>query len=159
MKEFAEFPVGGISYKPTNMPAKTQFHVTRRLTPFIVAMLARLPKNAIAAAMTEDKKNIDLNAIAAQMNPLDMIQPVLESLAAMADKDVDYVLDTCMEHCQRSLGAGKGWASVKMPNAPCQYQDIDMMQMLQIVWHVIQGNVGNFFPVPPLNSSEQTQTA
>lgn len=154
-----EFSVKGINYKPTKMPAKTQFHVTRRLTPFIVGMLAHLPKDAITGAMTADKKSIDLGAIADQVNPIDMIIPVMESLAKMPDADVDYVLDTCMEYCQRSLGADKGWAVLKQPKVPCQYSDIDMIGMLQITWNVIQGNVGNFFPVPSLNSTEQTQTA
>jgi hypothetical protein len=154
-----EFPVKGNQYKPMKMPAKIQFHVTRRLTPFIVGMIGKLPKEAIAAAMTEDKKNIDLNAIVSQVNPMDMLTPVLESLAVMPDKEVDYVLDTCMEYCQRSLGADRGWATVKQPGSPCQYSDIDMIAMLQIVWFVIQGNIGNFFPVPSLNTTEQTQTA
>ncbi len=154
-----EFPVKGIQYKPTRMDAKKQFHITRRLTPFIVGMLSHLPKEAIAAAMTADKKNIDLNAIVDQVNPMDMIVPIMENLAKMPDADVDYVLDNCLEHCQRSLGQDRGWGPVKVVGSAPQYADIDMIVMLQIAWNVIQANIGNFFPVPSLNSTEQTATA
>jgi len=159
MKIMNEFPVGENQYKPRQMLPKTQLHVVRRMTPFIVGMLGQLPKAAITAALSEDKKTVDLDKIISTIDPMAMITPILENMATMPDKDVDFIIDTCMEHCDRAIGNGAGWSALKKPGQPMQFMDIELIPMLQITWNVIQQNVGNFFPVPSLNTNEPQATA
>lgn len=144
-----EFQVAGQTYKARKMDAKKQFHVARRLTPFMTGLISKLPPDIIGKAIKGDKIDISL------IDPLAMLEPIIANLGAMSDEDADYVLDNCLEHCDRKMPNDTGWGPVKVPGANVQYADIDMVAMLQIAWNVIQGNLGRFFPAPSLTSTEQ----
>lgn len=145
------FRVGENTYRARKMPAMLQFHVARRMTPFITGLIGNLPPDVIGKAMRREK--IDLSAI----DPVAMLEPIMKNMGAMSDEDSEYVINACLENCERALGKDTGWGPVKVLNAGMQYQDIDMVGMLQITWGVIQENLGAFFPAALLNTTEQEQ--
>lgn len=130
------FTVGAHIYQAGKMAAMTQFHVARRLTPIVSALVRSVP----SAAMQGDK--VDL----AKIDPLQMLGPIADILSKMPDEDSEYILNSCLEACQRKMPGDAGWGPVKMKGSPVQYADIDLPAMLQISWKVIQENLGNFFP-------------
>lgn len=140
-----DFSVAGKDYRARKMDAMQQFHIARRLTPVIGALIEAVPKDAIKG----DK--VDLSKI----DPLKMLEPIAGIISKMSDEDSEYILFACMENCERSLGKGAGWSAVKVKGGKIMYDDIDLPVMLQIFWAVVQENLGNFFPEAPQGLTEQ----
>lgn len=140
------FTVAGNSYKARKMPAMTQFHVARRLAPILGALMEAVPASAM------DGKTVDL----AKIDGLKMMEPIAQVISTMSDADSEYILNACLEACDRQQPGDAGWGPVKAKGSKApQYSDIDMPAMLQIAWKVIQENLGAFFPAPPPISAEQ----
>ena len=127
-----EFEVGGGKYRAGRLSAMTQFHVFRRLGPVIPALKGLGP--ALPVLMGEGG---DLDAAA------EALMPVADAIASMSDEDTEYVLGACLSVVQREQGGA--WASVWSASAKRpMFDDINMMDMLQIAARVMMGSLGPF---------------
>ena len=129
-----EFEIGGQTYRAGNIPARTQFHVARRIGPVLVQLLPMAPQLTAPDAGGPDK----LMFIAT------LIEPLSEALAKLSDTDCDYVLDECLAVVQRKHEGGS-WTNIWNRQARAsQFADIDLSVMMQIVVKVLLSQIGPF---------------
>jgi hypothetical protein len=126
--------INGVEYVTGKLDAFKQFHITRRLTPVMLALAGAA--DTVAALLTGQG-----------IPDVTSLQPMTEVIAGMSDADAEYVLHACMAVCQRS--AGQGWQNVFAPGGGMLFDDIDMMVMLQLAIAVMRENLGNFFAALP----------
>lgn len=139
--ENKEIEIEGHVYRIGKLDAFKQFHLVRRLTPVFFALGnsgATVEKTAAGGIAGLS----DLAAIGA-------LAPVADVIAKLSDEESEYVVNLCLLVCQRKVSEGK-WAPVKVRGAAkLQMDDITLTAMMQLVFAVIEENLGNFFPVPP----------
>jgi hypothetical protein len=72
------------------------------------------------------------------------IYDVIKAFSEMADSDVEYVINSCMECIQRRRG-DIAWVPIGNFRAP-QFMDIDLQDLYELCATVIKESLGNFFP-------------
>lgn len=130
-----DFEVSGIQYRSGKMNARQQFHVARKLGP----ILAKIgPSN---------KSNLTM---------IQLLEPAVDALAEMPEKDCDYVLNRCLAVVRRQ--SGTGWARVfDEQSEKMLFEDIDLAAMIQIAMNVLGDNLGNFIGAPASASTAPPQ--
>lgn len=129
------------SYQVGKLPARTQFHVLRRIAPLLAELV---PVVGIA-------KQMDL----AQATATDKIEmfgplfaPLAQALANLNDQDLDYVMNNCLARIERK--EGERWAPILAPDGvQFMFPDIDMPVMLKLTVESIKENMGDFFELLP----------
>lgn len=137
----AEFTVNGRQYRSGMMPARTQFHVMRRMAPILPTM-----QSAISASMRV-KAAQDLGiAIPADAQEAAMTAGLefIAAIGALSDENADYILDQCLAVVQVNQTEFSGkWSPLRSKGG--QMFDLDMMSELEIVKEVVLENYGPFF--------------
>lgn len=143
----ADFTHLGVAYRIGKLDAFSQFHVSRRIAPILVAMGTEVFKMVLKNKTGGLHSDIDMALIAG---------PVSEVVARLSDEDSEYVLDKCLSVVKRQ--AGEHWCPVRS-NGLMMYQDVDMMVMLRLVVEVVRVNLGPFFPkaLAAANSQESPE--
>ena len=129
-----EFDIGGVSYRADRLDAFKQLHLTRKLAPMVpklVPILDRLQKAFKAGKGVAD----DLSEFAEAAGPF------ADAFAALPDENVDYIVKTCLSVVRRQQGAT--WSPIMLGDA-LMFSDLDIGQMIPIVFRVIRENLGNF---------------
>ncbi|MBQ8091391.1 MAG: hypothetical protein IJ233_11675 [Pyramidobacter sp.] len=128
-----EFSVKGNKYRASSMPARTQFHVVRRigkaLDKFVVLM--------------DDDKDDSFGAIGSAL---------LDSLGSLPDADADYIIDACLDTVKRDMGSGLGWADLRA-NGVQMYQ-LSLYELGAVLYYVLKGNLDSFFADLPSEAGE-----
>lgn len=145
----AEFQVGDKTYRSGKLSAMTQFHMVRRLAPLLggIGAAAAAVRGQIPAAPADPAASPLPSETFLQA---DIIAMVADAVGKMSDQDTEYVINTCLSVCQRQQ-EGNVWAPVTR-SGRMMFEDIDMAQMLQITWRVLQENLSSFFNAPQLSS-------
>ena len=124
--------INGVEYSVGTLPVFDQFHVGRRLAPFLSALVG-----SVAGGMGfAGSSDFDLLAMATPA--------VTKVLAEMSDEDSEYILRKCLKVCRRHQE--KGWAPVMNSAGVLQFNDMDLRTTLTLTARVIQENLGSFFP-------------
>jgi hypothetical protein len=140
----ALFQVGGREYRSDPLDALTQFHVSRRLSPVVLALAPLIG----LGATVEDLTTVITSDIGSNLR---ILQPAIDAVAKMPDEDVNYVVIRTMSRVHRGVknlntGAIESWTPVWNQSAGMlQYEDIGMVEMIQIVWIVLRENLSGFF--------------
>lgn len=125
-----EFEIGGINYRAGKLNAFQQLHVSRKLAGV-------LPKVLPALLSANEAAGGDVSSLLAAF------EPAAEALAAMPEADVDFVFHTCLSVVSRQQGTA--WSAIWNHQAKLlQFSDIDLAQMTQIVFKILQDSLGNF---------------
>lgn len=148
-----EFEVSGKRYRARPLNARAQFHITRRLAPVLSSLKDLIGGGDAIVAMAANKVDTppsdDPQTVAAAVAQASSAQaaavigaasPFLDAIAKMSDEDVDYIIDRCLEVTYRLDERG---AAQSMWNAAARrpmFEDLQMTEMLAIVWSVIQGS-------------------
>jgi hypothetical protein len=121
-----EFEVGGKLYRiDRRLSAFQQQHVVRRIAPITAALVRVFEQSGKDLATA--------------------LQPLAEEFARMPDADVEYVMKTALATVQRKEAKDR-WARIwNEPAASLMYEDIDLLQMNEIVFHVLKDALGPFF--------------
>jgi hypothetical protein len=122
----SEFTVAGQRYSFSKLDAFAQFHVARRLAPVF---------SRIKAAAELGKTKAD-----------DAMEAAVLALSSMPEQDCNYVLHACLMSCKRQQGGV--WANLTAGSTfppRMMFDDIGLAEMMQIAWHVLQGNFESFF--------------
>lgn len=117
-----DFEVNGKKYQATKLDAFTQFHVVRRLGPlypYVVSALAIMGKD-----------------------PLTAISNITLAMSRLSDDDANFVMKTCLGVTK--VNQGTAWASLLSPQGTPMFQDMEMQEMLQVVWKVLESHFGPF---------------
>ncbi len=122
-----EFEIDGVKYKAGRIPAMTQFHLLRRLSPVIAILFSnRDPETGI-------------------FDPAKSAAALAEAIAKMSDEDTEYVFGSCLSVVQREREGGTGYVSIWNTSAKApQFDDINIITMIKIVSEIVQGQIGPF---------------
>lgn len=144
-----EFEHNGQAYRAGKLDAKKQFHVSRRLAPFLVDAISGLDQEDLLAmvegaqaAGQKDQSNAK-KPKAKESDGLAWLAPLASTLADMPDEPLDYILNACLAVTARKQ-VGGGWAKVQGPGG-LMFEDIDMAGMLTITFNVLKHNLSGFF--------------
>ena len=125
-----ETTIGETTYAIGTLPTKKQFHVERRLTPFIGSVLPHL-------AVLQNK-NLSVMEKAAAILPA-----IADILAKLSDEECDYVIDACLSVVK--MKQATGWANLTNPSGGFQFP-LTVPVMLQLTGEVVRVNLADFFP-------------
>jgi hypothetical protein len=131
MSDPSEVQVGDHTYQLTQLDARAQFHVSRRVVPLVSAL-----------ANGDDKE--------AEGN---LISRMASAISALSDEDCDYVIDHCLKGCKRKIDGDRGWAAV-MRDGNLMFQDMSMADMIRLTTLTLQDNLADFFTALRLPDSE-----
>jgi hypothetical protein len=154
-----ELEIGGRTYRTGKLNAFKQLHVARRVAPVMMSIgktlevvLGSIEKQKPVEGdgeppvpSKEDLKVEDARAMVAML-------PLAQSMAAMKEEDVDYVLNACLSVCD--LKQGDGWQRVQATNGRLMFDFIDLPVMMELAITVIKENLVPFFPSPSAPASK-----
>lgn len=133
----SEVKIGAHDYSIGRLNAFQQFHVARRIAPLVTSMLEN----------PEELKRSREAVIA-------LLRKVISNLADLSDENTNYVLTTCLSAVQRKRAQNGGWDKLTAPGGALMFPtEIDMVTMLELVWHVIVENLASFFDALPSTSN------
>lgn len=124
-----EFEIGGVQYRAATMDARRQFHVARRLS-----MLFKAPASALQSL------NVKTNDGTAEA-----ITGFFDAIAEMPDRDLDYVIDACLDTVSRKDGGA--WTALRRDGV--LMYELDLYTQGAIVYHVIKAALAGFFASLP----------
>jgi hypothetical protein len=159
----ARFKVGDNEYRSDKLDAFAQFHISRRLLPVLTSfgdILLHQDAAVRAAIMGGDADDpAAQELVSAALLDLDSMRPTLEAIAKMPDDDANYVLHGVLKVTHRAnVGPGGeivSWSPVFNTNAKrVMYDDIELMEMLQILRAVLTESLGRFFSAPQSTLNE-----
>lgn len=137
-----EFTVGEHTYRAERIPARQQFHLVRRLAPFIGEVAP------VLAALKGRADDVGVEAV----------KPLGQALAKMTDEECDYVVFGLLRASKRRIEGGLGWAEVAV-GTQLNHSDITMLQMLQIAWGVLRHNLADFMAALPSDLVDKIKTS
>jgi len=123
------FPLGEHQYHIGKLNAMKQFHITRRLAPALATV-------GMSVAQLKELKGLDDMA--------SLLGPVSGVLAAMEDKDADYIIFTCLAVVTRVQSDGRPAPITVAGENRLMFEDINMPQMLRLVFEVVRENMAGF---------------
>lgn len=142
MEALATVKVGDTEFQIGRISALKQFHISRRLTPLLAAVIPTLGP-LLMKAMSEDAEQISAPEKQALINKIINSLPAIgEVLAQMPDADAEFILFACLDVCM--VKQDTGWAAVRKGGV-LMFQTLDMPTMLSLTWEALKANLGSFF--------------
>jgi len=126
-----EFKVGENDFRVRKLNAIDQLHVFRRLQPLLVPIHAAIKARKVAS----------LGQPGAMLT--DMVMEASKELATLSDEQLDYVMMKCLGTVE--IKSPKGEFLPMVFKGTLVYQQIELPQLLQIVWSVLLENFAPFF--------------
>ncbi|MBU9818145.1 hypothetical protein J1781_25290 [Rahnella sp. C60] len=125
-----EFEIKGNAYRIAKLSVFDQFKVSRKLLPVLSGMLSDFQT---IKALAEKKDSASI---------MERVLPkIAQSLSDLSDEDANAVIFPCLAVAARKHM--KGWVPV-MQGDQLAFDDMDMVDMLQIVGRVVGDSLGNF---------------
>lgn len=146
---------GEATYEIGKLNAKQQFHASKRVAP-LIGVLGDVWPDISAMAAAEEKGD---EATYSEQDVFRVVGKLAEGIAAIPEKDADAVIDICLSAVRRSNKGGTGFSPVLASNGALMFQDMDMPEMLFLVWQVLQRNMGNFTSAFRLPSKLEAEVA
>jgi hypothetical protein len=142
--------VNGSTYRIHKMDVLRQFHVARRLAPVLGGVIEALKAGGLdpARMMSGAKPDVD---------PFAMVEPIGKVLAQISDEDSEYIIGVCLSCVARAQAGGTGYAPVWVPKGGLMFADMQLPEMLQLVWKVLESNLAGFFSGQGSTSSGSPQ--
>jgi hypothetical protein len=152
-----EFRVGQHVYRATPMSAFQQFEIARMLRNVLTG-LALIEEEIVS----ENKRLAEEGKPSKPApGPRAFVQLMCSMAGGLTKSESAESTSLCLASVQRQVGAGQGvgWSPIQIAPGQLAYEDVDMSQMLEIVWHVLRSNgLIAFFSVSP-SSSATTEPA
>lgn len=131
-----EFEIKGLKYRAAKLSVFEQLKVSRKLLPLLSGLLGEikvLRQLKTGQVSVEDALKVALPVIA-------------QTLAYLSDDDSNAIIHPCLAVVSRETG--KSYAAI-FTSGQLMFDDIDLMDMLQIVARVVGDSLGNFLPALP----------
>ena len=140
-----EFDIKGNTYRAAKLSVFDQFKVSRKLLPVLSGMLSEFQA---------------IKGLAAKGDSVSIMEKVLpriaQSLSDLSDADANAVIFPCLAVVTRQHQ--KSWVPVLQGDA-IAFDDIDMLEMLQIVGRVVGDSLGNFLRELPTKPTQEQAEA
>lgn len=146
----SEFEINGIMYRTSRLDAFKQLYITRRLAPSIGKLLGVADDFDQASPVAQTQKSD------ADIRIKDFIQPVTDAIYALSDKDMDFVIKTCLKVVRRKDVTG-GWVPV-IRDDKIMFEDMDLVTLIRLVAAVIKDNLMAFSSSLPSGFKQQMET-
>lgn len=139
-----EFEIKGNEYRAAKLSVFDQFKVTRKLLPVLAGILGDFQslKGMVGKG--------DTMAIMETMIP-----KIADSLSALSDDDANAVIYPCLAVVARKHG--KNWTPIFV-QGELMFDDIDLIEMLQLVGRVVGDSLGNFLRELPATETQPPNT-
>lgn len=131
-----EFEIKGLKYRAAKLSVFDQLKVSRKLLPLLSGLLGEikvLRQLKTGQVSVEDALKVALPVIA-------------QTLADLSDDDSNAIIHPCLAVVSRETG--KSYSAI-FTSGQLMFDDIDLMDMLQIVARVVGDSLGNFLPALP----------
>ncbi|CAI0906506.1 phage tail assembly chaperone [Serratia quinivorans] len=131
-----EFEIKGLKYRAAKLSVFEQLKVSRKLLPLLSGLLGEikvLRKLKTGQITIEDALKVALPVIA-------------QTLADLSDDDSNAIIHPCLAVVSRQTGTAY---TAIFTSGQLMFDDIDLMDMLQIVARVVGDSLGNFLPALP----------
>lgn len=142
MPAIEAFTVGGSQYRANAMPAFDQMVVAKRLLPAIKYVLT--PE--VLLMLAEAKKpegGYDMSKI----DVVSLLPAMADAIHSLSDDDAERIVRTSLKYVLVQQSGGL-WTAVMNQQGGLQFA-LDLKDMLEIAWKVIEGNLASFFPTAP----------
>jgi len=140
-----EFDIKGNTYQIRKLSVFDQFKVSRKLLPVLSGMLSDFQ---------------GIKALVAKKDAASIMEKVLpkiaQSLSDLSEDDANAVIFPCLAVTYRKHA--KGWAPV-FQDGVLAFDDMDMLEMLQIVGRVVGDSLGNFLRELPTAPTDKPPEA
>jgi len=140
-----EFDIKGNTYQIRKLSVFDQFKVSRKLLPVLSGMLSDFQ---------------GIKALVAKKDAASIMEKVLpkiaQSLSDLSEDDANAVIFPCLAVTYRKHA--KGWAPV-FQDGVLAFDDMDMLEMLQIVGRVVGDSLGNFLRELPTAPTDKQPEA
>ncbi len=132
-----EFELNGNQYRTAKLGVFEQLRVSRKLLPVMAGVLGELKSGESSFEAVLPK--------------------IAQSISDLSDEDCNAILYPCL--AAASLQHGKNWAPVfDRVTSVINFDDLDMMDILQIVGKVVGDSLGNFLQgIPDSGTPTQPQ--
>lgn len=135
-----EFTIGEHKYRSRTLKGNKQFHISRRLAPVLTSfsdVLGHVQFDPVTNKVTA----LDPEAALKAAEPLALV------VARMDDEQWDYIIRECLKVCVRVQPDGSVINCWNEQAGEPQFDDLDMMGLVQIVRYVVQESLGPFLGV------------
>jgi hypothetical protein len=142
--------VGAHSYQIGTLNAFQCYDIARKYSTVLlqVAQLKRLRAEAEAAPQVPDSA-VPPAPLPPPPGPEEFARVMCMMSRPIPQVDVDIAIKTCLSVVTREQAGGTGWAPVLERGGGLMFNDIDMMAMLVLVWHVMEAHkIPDFFSSP-----------
>lgn len=131
----SQFQVSGRNYRCGRLNAFDQNHVARKLNS-ILLWVAEMKKDAVKAVL-----------------PSGYAQAMCVISGSIPREDIDLAYGLCLSVVGRENDGGASWAPIQSGGGQMMFQDINLPEMMEIIWHVLEHNrLVDFFAAPSSTS-------
>lgn len=145
-----ELEIKGNTYRISKLSVFDQLKVSRKLLPVLAGMLSEFGslKDAMPKLVASVKDNTEASNAVADLGPLfdKVIPKIASAVSALSDDDLNAVLFPCLTVTARKVD--KNWYPV-FRDGVLMYDDLNMIDMLQLVARVVGDSLGNILPALP----------
>jgi hypothetical protein len=136
-------------YRIDTMPPMVGVHVARKILPIVTGFggLATLKEDVLKELGSQEGKDAlsVQNNVWAKVEPiLIAARPLINELATMADKDIDYIIQTCMTYVFKEDKGGLSVAVFNKRAGAFQYE-LKLRTLLTLTAVCIIENFSDFF--------------
>lgn len=127
------FKVGAHTYRAGRLPVLDQNHVARRYGSVLIFL----------GTLQRDQPR----------EPSEYARAMVATSGNLSNEDVDFAIGACLSVVQRQQAGGAAWAPVRAPSGQLMFDDIELVELMEIIWHVLRENkLIDFFFVAPSGS-------
>ncbi|AEF45914.1 putative bacteriophage protein [Serratia sp. AS12] len=131
-----EFEIKGLKYRAAKLSVFEQLKVSRKLLPLLSGLLGEIK---VLRQLKSGQITIE--------EALKVALPVIaNTLSDLSDEDSNAIIHPCLAVVSRETG--KSYTAI-FTSSQLMFDDIDLMDMLQIVARVVGNSLGNFLPALP----------
>lgn len=131
-----EFEIKGLKYRAAKLSVFEQLKVSRKLLPLLSGLLGEIK---VLRQLKSGQITIE--------EALKVALPVIaNTLSDLSDDDSNAIIHPCLAVVSRETG--KSYTAI-FTSGQLMFDDIDLMDMLQIVARVVGDSLGNFLPALP----------
>lgn len=142
-----EVTIGKHLYRSARLDARKQFHVGIKIGPAYAALSVARARASAAIQPVVEAEGEEAGDRAASIAMAEVFKVIAEALAAMSEKDLDFILNACLSVVQRQEGAV--WANVMAPNGALMFEkEMNFPILMRLTMEVIKEDLGGFFAAP-----------
>ena len=134
-----ELELAGHKYRTGRIDARKQFSIFKRLAPILQELVTAVREISPDGAPPDTSSPEAQNAFLEKLSG-----PLAASFKQIDDDDSNYIIDVCLNVCERASGGG--WAPL-MRGGALMFDDLryDLSTQLSLTFAVLRENLGNFF--------------